>query len=87
MTDQDHHYLPQFHLEQWCDANGNVGVFSRPHAGKLVFSTKLTPKGTGYEPNLYATRRGSRPAPHRRDHVLHADDRHASFGGAAEAAG
>lgn len=54
MTDQDHHYLPQFHLNQWSDANGIVGVFSRPHAGKLVFSTRLTPKGTGFERNLYA---------------------------------
>ncbi|MES1179751.1 MAG: DUF4238 domain-containing protein, partial [Hyphomicrobium sp.] len=56
MTDQDHHYLPRFHLGQWCAARGNVGVFSRPHAGKLVFSTKLTPKGTGFERNLYALR-------------------------------
>jgi len=31
-------------------------VFSRPHAGKLVFSTKLTPRGTGFERNLYALR-------------------------------
>jgi Protein of unknown function (DUF4238) len=49
---QDHHYIPQFLLRQWCNQNGLLTVFSRPYY--RVVTTERNPRGTGYEPNLYA---------------------------------
>ena len=48
----NHHYLPVFYLRQWCDADGKVVRYYRPH--KEVLSSPITPKYTGYEPFLYS---------------------------------
>ncbi len=48
----DHHYIPVFYLSQWCDTAGKVVRYYRPH--KEVIASPITPKSTGYEPQLYA---------------------------------
>jgi Protein of unknown function (DUF4238) len=48
----DHHYIPVFYLNQWCDQAGKVVRYYRPH--KEVIASPITPKSTGYEPQLYA---------------------------------
>jgi hypothetical protein len=47
-----HHYIPQFYLHQWADANGQLVRYYRPH--KAVVATRTTPKWTGYEDSLYS---------------------------------
>lgn len=47
-----HHYIPQFYLKSWNDANGEVMRYYRPHS-KLVASP-IAPRGTGFEADLYA---------------------------------
>ncbi len=50
--DQDHHYVPIFFQQVWCDARGKLMVYSRKN-GRVVASP-LAPRSTGYEPNLYS---------------------------------
>jgi hypothetical protein len=66
-ADQDHHYIPQFLLRGWCNSSGLLTVYSR-RAGRIVTSER-NPKGTGFEPNLYAFEE----VPSERRHVLEAD--------------
>jgi hypothetical protein len=47
----DHHYIPVFYLSQWCDPTGKVVRYYRPR--KEVIASPITPKSTGYEPQLY----------------------------------
>src|SRR5262249_23512187 len=48
----DQHYIPVFYLNQWCDPAGKVVRYYRPR--KEVIASPITPKSTGYEPQLYA---------------------------------
>jgi hypothetical protein len=50
--DQDHHYVPQFLLRQWCTQDGCLTVYRRPR--DQVVTSRRNPKGTGYETNLYS---------------------------------
>jgi hypothetical protein len=50
--DRDNHYVPQFLLEGWCNADGKLTVYSRRH-GRVVAS-ELKPRSTAFETNLYA---------------------------------
>jgi len=47
----DHHYLPVFYLRQWCNSEGRLFRYHRPH--HRVVASSITPKSTGYEPSLY----------------------------------
>src|SRR5216684_538728 len=47
----NHHYLPVFYLRQWCNADGKVVRYYRPH--KDVVASPIAPDNTGYEPFLY----------------------------------
>lgn len=49
-----HHYVPQFLLRPWAEKNndGKIEVFRLDL--KQIPSSRLTPKHTGYEENLYA---------------------------------
>lgn len=49
---RDHHFVPQFLLAQWCNADDKLTVYSRPH--HTVVTSELNPRSTGYERNLYA---------------------------------
>jgi hypothetical protein len=54
-SSQDHHYLPQFYLKQWAGADHCLCRFSRPCPDKAkVVGKRVVPKGTGFEPDLYA---------------------------------
>lgn len=48
----NHHYLPVFYLRQWCNADGKIVRYYRPH--RDVVASPITPENTGYEPHLYA---------------------------------
>jgi hypothetical protein len=48
----NHHYLPVFYLNGWCDAAGKVVRYYRPHT--KVLASPIAPRNTGYEPQLYA---------------------------------
>jgi hypothetical protein len=48
----NHHYLPVFYLRQWCNSEGKVVRYYRPH--KDVVHSSITPERTGYEPHLYS---------------------------------
>jgi hypothetical protein len=54
----NHHYLPIFYLSNWCDSNGKVTRFYRPH--DKVVASRIAPSNTGYEPFLY-THHGVKP--------------------------
>lgn len=47
-----HHFLPEFYLRRWANAQGEVIEFSRPY--KKVAWKRRHPAATGYQPNLYA---------------------------------
>lgn len=47
-----HHYLPIFYLKRWCNSDGEICRFDRPHGRKLK-THYVVPKGTGYEVDLY----------------------------------
>ena len=50
----NHHYVPQFHLAMWKNAEGNIRQWGRiPHNNKLV-CTNLTTAATAYVPGLYS---------------------------------
>jgi hypothetical protein len=46
------HYIPVFYLKQWVGPDNKMCEFSRPY--KEVKALRKHPKGTGYEPDLYA---------------------------------
>ena len=48
---KDHHFVPQFYLAGWCNSNGKLKVYSRPH--NRVVTSELKPRSTGYETGLY----------------------------------
>ena len=48
----NHHYLPVFYLRQWCNADGKIVRYYRPHLD--VVASPITPEQTAYEPHLYA---------------------------------
>jgi len=50
----DHHYVPQFYTRRWADGSGKVLCYKRVPNGRIVFNG-VVPKGTGFEPDLYAT--------------------------------
>jgi hypothetical protein len=47
-----HHYLPEFFMQRWADAKGNVTEYRRPHKELVV--KKKHPAATGYLIELYA---------------------------------
>jgi hypothetical protein len=49
---RDHHFVPCFYLEGWCNSDGKLTVYSRPR-GRVV-TKELTPKYTGFERDLYS---------------------------------
>jgi hypothetical protein len=51
MGSQNHHYVPQFLLANWCSADGRLTIARRVR-GKLVFD-RHAPEYTGFEPDLY----------------------------------
>lgn len=53
-VERDHHYVSQFHLRKWENADGKVYQWGRiPYNGKLVVKLVST-AGTAYKPGLYA---------------------------------
>ena len=50
----DHHYLPQFYLRKWTRDDGRLLRYRRVPTGALV-EDPVVPKGTAFEPDLYAT--------------------------------
>jgi hypothetical protein len=48
----NHHYLPVFYLRRWCNADGKVVRYYRPHT--KVVAAPISPASTGYEPFLYS---------------------------------
>ena len=50
----DHHYVPQFHLRMWEDADHKIIQWGRiPYNNKLV-RTEVSTAATAYEPGLYS---------------------------------
>ena len=49
----DHHYNPQFYLDQWTGADGKLLYYKRVATGAII-ETSIAPRSTSYEPNLYA---------------------------------
>ena len=47
-----HHYVPQFLLRRWCDAQGRIQSFKVVNG--TVAANALSPEYTGYEDDLYA---------------------------------
>lgn len=47
-----HHYLPEFFIQRWADAQGNVTEYRRPHTDLVL--KKKHPAGTGYMFELYS---------------------------------
>jgi len=43
---QKHHYIPKFYLKQWCNSDGYLCEFSRPHT--IVKPRMTNPDGTAY---------------------------------------
>lgn len=54
-----HHYLPEFFMQRWADAQGNVTEYRRPR-DKLVVKQKH-PAATGYIPELYSNKNKEDP--------------------------
>lgn len=49
----DHHYLPQFYLRGWAGSDGRLWRYRREPSGKIS-ERHCSPKGTAFEPDLYA---------------------------------
>lgn len=52
LIDQDHHYVPVFYLKQWAESDGRVPYFQ--WLPQRIIQSRVTPKYTAYETNLYA---------------------------------
>ncbi len=50
--------MPQFYLRQWTQPDGRIVRYHRVPTGKICQGF-VTPRGTGFEPDLYATPRGT----------------------------
>jgi hypothetical protein len=50
-----HHYLPQFYLKRWCEPERKLWRYRREPSGR-VSETRVAPRGTAFEPDLYAIR-------------------------------
>lgn len=48
----DHHFVPVFYLKRWSGRDGKVAVYARK-GGRLIVS-RLSPRSTGFEPELYS---------------------------------
>jgi Protein of unknown function (DUF4238) len=48
----DHHFVPVFYLSRWTGADGKVAVHA--HKGGRVVVSRLRPRSTGFEPELYS---------------------------------
>jgi hypothetical protein len=53
-SSQDHHYVPKFYTKRWADETRRVLCYERVPSGRITFKP-VVPKGTGFQPNLYAT--------------------------------
>lgn len=53
----DHHYVPQFYTRRWTNAAGRVLCHRRVPNGRIA-GRGVAPRGTGYEPDLYAAPSG-----------------------------
>lgn len=49
----DHHYVPQFYLRAWAASDGKLWRYRRERSG-LVCGKAVAPRGTAFEPDLYA---------------------------------
>jgi len=49
-----HHYVPKFYLSRWQGPDHCICRFSRPY-GNEAKATRVVPKGTAFEPELYKT--------------------------------
>lgn len=47
-----HHYVPQFYLKQWSEADGKVPYFR--WLGTRTIADRIAPRGTAFEHDLYA---------------------------------
>lgn len=47
-----HHFVPQFALRYWAEADGRVPYFAR--IGRQIVRGRVAPEYTGFEPDLYA---------------------------------
>lgn len=56
----NHHYLPQFYLSRWTRGE-KLYRYVRPVAGRRVHQKKVSPRGIGYQANLYAYSDGQSP--------------------------
>jgi hypothetical protein len=54
-----HHYLPEFFIQRWADADGNVTEYRRPRNDLVV--KKKHPAATGYMLELYANENKADP--------------------------
>lgn len=52
-ADGDHHYVPKFHLEKWCRADGLFLQWGRIAYNGNLFCKPVTPAATAYVPGLY----------------------------------
>lgn len=52
----DHHHVPQFYLEKWAGPDGRLWRYRREPPGH-VGEKRVVPKGTAFEPDLYAVTR------------------------------
>ena len=50
-----HHYVPQFYLKQWAEADGKVPYFRWLSGRTLV--DRIAPRSTAFEDDLYARER------------------------------
>jgi len=48
----DHHYVPRFYLSKWCGADNKIQYFRR--INNQLISSRISPKNTAFEPNLYS---------------------------------
>jgi hypothetical protein len=48
----NHHFVPIFYLDRWTGSDGKVVVYVRK--GGRVVNSRLSPRSTGFEPELYS---------------------------------
>ena len=68
----DHHYVPQFYLRQWAGADGGVWRYRREPSG-LITERAVAPKGTAFEPDLYAVVDAGEFRPPHDPHIIETD--------------
>lgn len=65
----DHHYVPQFYLREWAGDEGKVWRYRREPSGS-VSEKPVAPRGTAYEPDLYAVVDAGEIRPPYNPHVI-----------------